>query len=388
MQTVPSSIRVAAEWPSAWWLSDAASAYLAALWGSLVVILLAVGQPPTLDGNRPGAALFPLALVVAAASFLGRGTAAISGAIAGTTSAYALAIITALRAAERNWAFIAPGPSSEWQIGVTDALLQSLVALAAAALVGGCGRELLELGHTPRYAPWRAVRPRSLLGLAVALLVGAVALGATSALVAAAADTSIVLPEPVPTVTAKGHGNVVTVAPASRPPGEVRLVTATEICDQCAGALEFFGPLTDADLASLRIGRPIDDWINRLPRPSQLWYGGLSLGPGRYAFANVVYPGPNDSPRLNGIGILTVSEGPMPAVVPRTPGTAPLFVAVELVILGVHGAAVSVVVFRRRRAMHLGEPRRWPVAIGVAFIVSFALASGLGFYVDFAGSPF
>jgi hypothetical protein len=38
--------------------------------------------------------------------------------------------------------------------------------------------------------------------------------------------------------------------------------------------------------------------------------------------------------------------------------------------------------------MRLGKLRRWPVAIGVAVVVSFALASGLGFYVDFAGSPF
>lgn len=370
------------------WLGIAALAYLTALWGSLTVILVAVGQPPTLDATRPGQALIPLALVVAAASFLGRGTAGASGAMAGAASAYALAIITALRAAERNWAFIAPGPSSAWQIGVTDSLLRSLGVLAAAAVVGGLGRELLELGRAPRFASRRPLQPRSLPGLAVAVVVGAAALGGTSALVAAAANTSIVLPSPVPTVTATGRGTEVSVVPASLAPGEVQVRTATEACDQCAGVLEFFGPLTDADLGSLRIGGPIDDWINRLPRPSQLWYGGVSLGPGRYAFANVVYPGPNDPPRLDGVGILEVSEGPTPVVVPRTPGNAQVFVVVQLLILGMHGVAVSLVVFRRRGTMFLGEPRRWLVAIGVAVVVSFVLASGLGFYVDFAGSPF
>lgn len=293
-----------------------------------------------------------------------------------------------MRAAERNWAFIAPGPSSPWKVGVTDALLQSLVVLAAAALVGGSGRALLELARGPRYAAWHPAQPRSLLGLVIAVVIGAAALGSTSALVAAAANTSIVLPAPVPTVIATGRGTEVTVVPASLSPGELLVRAATEACDQCAGVLEFFGPLTDADLGSLRIGRPIGDWINGLPRPSQLWYGDMSLGPGRYAFANVVYPGPNDLPRLNGVGILTVSEGPTPAVVPRTPGNARFFVAVELLILGMHGIAVSLVAFRRRRAMRLGEPRPWPVAIGVAVVVSFALAGGLGFYVDFAGSPF
>jgi hypothetical protein len=116
-RTVPSSL--------VQWMGNVASAYLAALWGSLAVILVAVGQPPTLDASRPGGALIPLAFVTAAASFLGRGTAGVSGAMAGTASAYALAIITGLRAAERNWAFIAPGPSSAWQASITDALLQS-----------------------------------------------------------------------------------------------------------------------------------------------------------------------------------------------------------------------------------------------------------------------
>jgi hypothetical protein len=386
--TVQSSARVATEPPFGQWTGNAASAYLAALWGSLAAILVTVGQPPTLDATRPGQALIPLAFVVATASFLGRGTAGISGAMAGAASAYALAIITGLRAAERNWAFIASGPSSAWQIGVTDSLLRSLVVLAAAAVVGGLGRELLELGRARRFASRRPVRPRSLLGPAVAVLIGAAALGGTSALVAAAANTSIVLPAPVPTAIATGRGTDVTVVPASLSPGEVQFRTATETCDQCAGVLEFFGPLTDADLGSLRIGRPIGDWINRLPRPSQLWYGGVLLGPGRYAFANIVYPGPDDPPRLNGVGILTVSDGPTPIVAPRTPGNAPLFVVVALLILGLHGVAVSLVVFGRRRAMRLGEPRRWPVAIGVAVVVTFVLASGLGFYVDFAGSPF
>jgi hypothetical protein len=386
--TVTSSMRVADERSFARWVGDAASAYLAALWGSLVVILVGVGQPPTLDATRPGQALLPLVLVVAAASLLGRGTSGVSGAMAGTASAYTLAIITGLRAAERNWAFIAPGPSSTWQTGVTEALLGSLMVLAVAAVVGGIGRALLELARAPRCAASRPAQPRNPLGLAVAVLIGATMLGGTSALVGEAAGTSIVLPAPVPTVTAKGDGNVVAVAPASLPPGEVQLVTATETCEQCAGVLEFIGPLTDADLGSLRIGRPIDDWINRLPRPRQLWYGGVSLGSGRYAFANIVYPGPNEPPRLNGVGILTVSEGPTPAVVPRTPGNAPLFVAAELSILGAHWVAVSLVVLRRRRAMRPGDHRPGLVAMGAAVVVSFALASGLGFYVDFAGSPF
>lgn len=308
--------------------------------------------------------------------------------MAGSASAYALAIITALRAAERNWAFIAPGPSSAWQTSVTDSLLRSLVVLAGAALVGAFGRALLELARASRHAARHPAQPRSPLGIAIAVVVGAAALGGTSALVAAAANTSIVLPAPVPTVTATGRATEVTVVPASLSPGEVQVRTATEACDRCAGVLEFFGPLTDADLGSLRIGGPIDGWINRLPRPSQLWYGGVSLGPGRYAFANVVYPGPNDPPRLEGVGILAVSDGPTPAVVPRTPGNAGVFVVVQLLILGMHGVAVALVVFRRRAAMRLGEPRRWPVAIGVGFAVSFVLASGLGFYVDFAGSPF
>ncbi len=121
------------------WIGGAASAYLAALWGSLVVIVATVGQPPTLDATRPGSALVGLIIVAAGASLLGRGSAGISGAVSGAASAYALAIITALRAAERNWAFIAPGPASAWQTEVNEALLRSLVVLGAAAVVGPSG---------------------------------------------------------------------------------------------------------------------------------------------------------------------------------------------------------------------------------------------------------
>ena len=84
------------------WTRAASAAYLAALWGSLLVILATVGYTPILDATRPGDALTALAIVVAGASFLGRGTAGISGAMAGAGSAYAFAIITTLRAAERN----------------------------------------------------------------------------------------------------------------------------------------------------------------------------------------------------------------------------------------------------------------------------------------------
>lgn len=160
------------------WVGGAASAYLAATWGSLVVILLTVGPTPTLDATRPGAALAGLLLVAAGASFLGRGTAGISGAVAGAASAYALAIITTLRSAEDSWAFIAPGPASAWQTGVTDSLVRSLLVLGAAALVGALGRELRELLERRRRMavdpgpPWRPLR---LAGIALAVLVGIVA---------------------------------------------------------------------------------------------------------------------------------------------------------------------------------------------------------------------
>lgn len=371
------------------WLGSAALAYIAVLWGSLVVILLAVGRPPTLDGSRPGDALAPLALVTGAASFLGRGASGVSGATAGAASAYGLAIITAVRAAERNWAFIAPGPSSAWQASVTDALLRSLLVLAIAALVGAVARELREWVRGPRRVTWRPAFRINLAELAVMIVVGAAAFGGTSALVAAAAETSIVMPAPVPTVRASGQGAVVTVTPASMAPGEVQVTTTTtEPCELCAGGLDLFGPLSDDELGSLRIGRAVDDWINRLPRPSQLWYGGVSLRPGRYAFAYIVYPGPDEPPRLEGVGILAVEEGPMPAVVARTPGDALRFVALELLVVLTNAVAVALMVFRRRRPVRPGEPRRWWVAVVVAAVVSIALVNGLALYVQFAGSPF
>lgn len=369
------------------WLGGAALAYIAALWGSLVVILLAVGQPPTLDGSRPGEALLPLALIAGAASFLGRGLAGLSGAIAGAASAYALAIITTMRAAERNWAFIAPGPSSAWQASVTDALLRSLLVLAIAALVGAVARELSEWIQGLRRATLRPAFQLNLAGLAVAIVVGGLAFGGTSTLVAAAAKTSIVMPAPVPTVRATCRGAVVTVAPASLSPGEAQVVTTTESFEQCAGVIDLFGPLSDDELGSLRIGRAVDDWINRLPRPSQLWYGGVSLRPGRHAFAYIAYR-PDEPPRLEGVGILTVEDGPLPAVVARIPGNALRFVALELLVVLTNAVAVALMIFRRRRPVRLGEPRRWWVAVVVAAVVSIALVNGLAFYVQFAGSPF
>jgi hypothetical protein len=373
------------------WVGGAASAYLAALWGSLVVIWLAVGPAPTLDATRPGGALAALVLVATGAAFLGRGSAGIGGAMAGAASAYALAIITTLRAAERNWAFIAPGPAPAWQTGVTEALVRSLLVLGTATLVGALGRELRERGLRTRFGPWRPWHPLRLAGPAVAVLIGCAALGGTGALVAAAANTSIVLPAQVPTITATGRGALVAVAPASLAPGEVKIVTDSDwsdSCEQCAGTLEFLGPLSDAELVSLRIGTVIDESINRLPRPAQLWYGGLSLSEGRYAFAHIAYAGPDEPPSLIGVGILMVSAGPTPAVVARTPGDAPLFVGVETLVLAANGAALSLVILRRRRIVRLAETRRWLAAVGVAAVVSLALAGGLSFYVSFAGSPF
>jgi hypothetical protein len=372
------------------WMSGVASAYLTALWGSLVVILLTVGPTPTLDATRPGAALAALFLIAAGASFLGRGSAGISGAMAGAASAYALAIITTLRAAERNWAFIAPGPATAWQIGVTEALVRSLLVLIAAAVIGALGRELRERGRPTGSGPTRW-QPSRFAGLAVAVLISCAALGGTVALVAAAAETSIVLPVQVPTIAATGRGALVTVAPAAFAPGEAKIVTDSDSassCAACAGGLEFYGPLSDAELASLRVGMVVDEAIDRLPRPAQLWYGGVSLSAGLYAFAHTLVAGPDEPFRLIGLGILTVLAGPTPPVVGRTPGDAPLFVGVEAVVLALHGACVGVVVFRRRRVARLSETGRWLATIGVAAVSSLVLAAGLAFYVSFAGSPF
>jgi hypothetical protein len=372
------------------WLSGVASAYLVAMWGSLVVILLSVGSVPTLDATRPGAALLALVLVSAGASFLGRGSAGITGAVAGTASAYALAIITTLRAAERNWAFIAPGPATAWQTGVTETLVRSLLVLVAAAVIGALGRELLERGRRTSSGSTPS-QPHRLAGFVVAVVTCFAALGGTVALVAAAAETAIVLPVQVPTITAMGRGAQVTVAPATVSPGEARIVTDSDSaasCAACAGGIEFFGPLSDAEVASLRVGTVVDEAIERLPRPAQLWYGGVSLAEGRYVFAHTLVTGPDDPFRLIGLGILTVSEGPTPPVVARTPGDAPLFVGVQAVILALHGACVGVVVFGRRRVARLSETGRWTATIGVAVVASLVLAALLGFYVSFAGSPF
>jgi hypothetical protein len=372
------------------WLSGAASAYLVALWGSLVVVLLSVGSTPTLDATRPGGALPFLIIIAAGASFLGRGSAGITGAIAGTASAYALAIITTLRAAERNWAFIAPGPAVAWQTGVTEALVRSLLVLVAATVIGALGRELLERGRRTDAAPTAEPRHR-FAGLAVAVLTSCAALGGTVALVAAAAETSIVLPVQVPTISATGRGAQVTVAPATVSPGEAQIVMDSDSaasCAACAGGLEFFGPLSDAELASLRVGTVIDQAFDHLPRPDQLWYGGVSLGEGRYAFAHTLVAGPDEPFRLIGLGMLTVSAGPTPPGVERTAGDAPLFVGVQTIILALHGACVGVVVFWRRRVERLSETRRWAVTISVGAGASLALAAALAFYVSFAGSPF
>lgn len=373
------------------WVGGGASAFLVALWGSLMVIWFAVGPTPTLDATRPGGALAALVLVAAGAAYLGRGSAGIGGAMAGAASAYALAIITTLRAAERNWAFIAPGPAPAWQSGVTEALVRSLLVLGVATVAGALGRELRERGRRTRFGSWRPWHPRRLAGPAVAVLIGCIALGGTVALVAAAADTSIVLPAEVPTVNATGRGALVAVAPPSLAPGEAKIVIdsdAADACEQCVGTLEFVGPLSDAELDSLQIGTVVDEWINRLPRPAQLWYGGLSLGEGRYAFGHVAYTGPDEPPRLIGVGILTVTAGPTPAVVARTPGDAPLFVRVEMLVLATNAAALGLVMFRRRRTARLARTRRWLASVGVAAVVSLALAGGLSFYVSLAGSPF
>ncbi len=376
------------------WTRAASAAYLAALWGSLLVILATVGYTPILDATRPGDALTALAIVVAGASFLGRGTAGISGAMAGAGSAYAFAIITTLRAAERNWAFVAPGPASAWQVGVTEALVRSLVVLAAAALVAALGRELLDRGHGGELGRWRPRLLSRLAGPAIAVLIACAALAGTSMLIAVAAQTSIVLPAQVPTVTATGQGPLVTVSPAVRSPGEALIVVNSvwaETCaeHECSGGLELLGPLSDTDLASLRIGTFDDDLINRLPRPEYLWYGGVSLGEGRYAFVHTVYfPDPGDSPRLIGVGILEVSAGPTPAVVARTPGGAPRFVWVERILLTVHWAAISLVLFRRGRIARLAGTQRWLAAVGLATLATLILAGGMAFYVSLAGSPF
>lgn len=373
------------------WLDAAASAYLAALWGSLVVIAASVGQPPTLDATRPGGALIALVFVAAGASALGRGTAGISGALAGAASAYALAIITTLRAAERNWAFIAPGPASAWQTEVTEALLRSLVFLGAAAVVGALGRALFDRRQPSRFVPRPSRQPSRVMGPAAVVLIALAALGGTGALVGAAADTSIVLPAQVPTITATDRGDFVMVEPSSIAPGEASIVTETpwdHACDLCAGIIDFFGPLSDAELVRLEIGTVMDDWINVLPRPDQLWYGGNLLSEGTYAFALSRYPGPDDPPRLEGLGILTVSAGPTPAVVPRVPGDAPLFAWVERLVLILSGAALGLVAFRRRRIARLARIERRLATVGVAALGSLVLAGGLAFYVSFAGSPF
>ena len=376
--------------PAIRWVGGVASAYLVALWGALVVILLTVGPTPTLDATRPGVAMPALIVIAAGASFLGRGSAGISGAIAGTASAYALAIITTLRAAERNWAFIAPGPATAWQIEVTEALVRSLLVLIAAAVIGALGRELLDRGRRNDLQS-HATAAIPFVGVAVAVLISCAALGGTVALVAAAAETSIVLPVRVPTISATGRGALVTVAPAVVSPGEAQIVTDSDSaasCAACAGGLEFYGPLSDAELAILQVGTVVDEAVERLPRPAQLWYGGVSLSEGRYAFAHTLVAGPDDPYRLIGLGTLMVSAGPTPPVVERTLGDAPLFVGLEAVVLTLHGACVGVVVFRRRRVARLSETGRWMATIGVAVIGSLALAAGLAFYVSFAGSPF
>lgn len=196
------------------------------------------------------------------------------------------------------------------------------------------------------------------------------------------------LPAAVPTVTATGRGALVTVVPATRAPGEARIVMdsdASAACELCAGGLEFFGPLPDAEL---RIGDVMDDAINRLPRPEQLWYGGMALSEGRYAFAHFLVEGPDEPYILIGIGILTVSSGPTPAVAVRTPGDAPLFVGVERLVFVLHGAALGLVVFRRPRIARLAGIQRGLAAAGLGALGSLALAGGLGFYVSLAGSPF
>jgi len=374
------------------WLGGAASAYLAALWGSLLVILWSVGSTPTLDANRPGQALAGLVLVAMGAAFLGRGTAGIGGAVAGAASAYALAIITALRAAERNSAFIASGPAPAWQSGVTEALLWSLAVLGAAALIGALGRQFRELRRRTGDGPRRPWRPIRLAGVAIAVLVWLTALGGVGALIAAAASTSIVLPAPVPTVTATGRAAIVTVSPASLEPGEVRIVTlsdSADACAACAGGLDFVGPLSDSELATLQPGTEIDDLlVNSLPRPAQLWYGGVSLSQGQYAFVHTATTGPDEPYVVIGVGNLVVTPGPTPEVVSRTAGSAPLFVWVERMILALHGTALGLVLYRGRRLSALRDTPRRLTAAGLATIVSLVLAAGLAFYVSFAGSPF
>lgn len=379
--------------PRVRWADGSATAYLAALWGSLIVILATVGNMPTLDATRPGNALVALALVVAGASFLGGGAAGVSGALAGAASAYALAIITTMRAAEVNTAFIATGPAPAWQAGVTDALLRSLLLLGAAALISALARGLAERRPQRRPTPRPPWRVSDLVGPVIIVLIGAAALGGTSALVGAAASSSIVLPTQVPTVTATGQGALVTVAPATLAPGEVFILTDSRSPDACvhcfSGGFDFFGPLSDAELAILRIDSPIDEWVNRLPRPASLWYGGLLLTEGLYAFAHTAYyEGSDKQPRLIGVGLLMVSAGPTPVVALPTPGSAPVFVGVERLVLTLHGAAVGFVLFRRRRIADLAGPRRWLTTIGLAAVLSLLLAAGLAFYVGFAGSPF
>lgn len=377
--------------PRGEWLVGAASAYMTVLWGSLAVIWLTVGNTPTLDATRPGGSLVGLALVAAGGSYLGRGTAGIGGAIAGAASAYALAIITTLRSAERNWAFIAPGPASAWRTDVTQALLVSLVVLGVAACIGSLGRELRAHAQSARLGASRPHKAPGVGGIAAALLVGLAALGSTSALVAAASETSIVLPAQVPAITATGKGPVVTVVPSSIVPGEVMVVRDNDwhdACAMCVGTLEFVGPLSEAQLAELQIGRVVDDWINRLPRPDQLWYGGVLLSEGTYAFGLVAYLGPDEPPQLAAVGSLTVSAGPAPSVATRTPGDARPFVWAEGLVVIMSGVAIGLVIFRRRRIARLAARTRWLAALGLAVLSSLFLAGGLAFYVQFAGSPF
>ena len=377
--------------PRGEWLFGGASAYLTVLWGSLLVIWLTVGNTPTLDATRPGGSLVALALVAAGGAFLGRGTAGIGGAIAGAASAYALAIITTLRSAERNWAFIAPGPASAWRNDVTQALLVSLVVLGVAACIGALGREMRAYAQSTRLGASRPRKAPGVGGIAAALLFGLAALGSTSALVAAASETSIVLPAQVPAITATVKGPVVTVVPSSIVPGEVMVVRDNDwhdTCPTCVGTLEFFGPLSEADLAELQIGRRVDDWINRLPRPEQLWYGGVLLSEGTYAFGLVAYLGPDTPPQLAAVGSLTVSAGPTPAVAARTPGDAPAFIWTERLILVMSGVAFGLVMLRRRRLARLATGSRRLAALGLAVLSSLVLAGGLAFSVQFAGSPF
>lgn len=377
--------------PRGRWLFSAASAYLSALWGSLAIIWLTVGSTPTLDSTRPGGSLVVLALVAAIGSYRARGTAGIGGAIAGVASAYALAIITTLRAAERNWAFIAPGPAAAWRTEVTQALLISLLVVIGAAIVGALGREVWEHTHSPRLGTAQPRQVPGVVGIVAAVLVGLAALGGTSALVAAASDSSIVLPARVQAITATGLGPVVTVVPSSIAPGEVMVVRDNDwhdTCTTCVGTLEFFGPLSETQLAELQIGRVVDDWITRLPRPDQLWYGGVLLREGAYAFGLVAYQGPDDPPRLAAIGSLRVSAGPTPSVVDRTPGDAPAFVWTERLVQVISGAALGLVMFRRRRIARLTTETRWLATLGLAVLSSLVLAAGPAFYVQFAGSPF